>query len=357
MKRAEAEKLLGGYATGTLTGTERRTLFEAALEHQDLFDALADEETLRELLADPAARAQVLATLAPAPSKIVPFWRRPGVIGAAAGIIMATTAGLVVLRSPEAQRLPAVKPETTPAPIPAPAASAPASPEAKAAPPPAPKAVIPPKEEAVSRRAVAASAAGNVSLAPADPAPSVPAQAPSAAGVVGATATPPPLGEEARARAQSERYQMEARDQLSKKADAAGINRAAAMMERVSPAPVSARRMAAKTAAPPAAVSYASQAATPKWILEALSDGSTRVTVGAPREAHVVLLRRGPSGVEVLKPATAAASEPWQFQLRLAPGDALDLYVMDSPVADPVRLPETGPVDGFRARIHPPAKK
>ncbi|HEX4846198.1 MAG TPA: hypothetical protein VFV26_08265, partial [Geothrix sp.] len=105
MKRAEAEKLLGGYATGTLTESERRMLCEAALAHQDLFDALADEEALRELLADPAARAQLLAALAPsselAPPKVVPFWRRPGVIGAAAGLLVATTAGLVVLRSPE----------------------------------------------------------------------------------------------------------------------------------------------------------------------------------------------------------------------------------------------------------------
>lgn len=337
MKRAEAEKLLGGYATGTLTGTERRTLFEAALEHQALFDALADEEALRELLADPAARAHVLAALAPAPSKIVPFWRRPGVIGAAAGLLVATTAGLAILRSPEAQLPPAAKPEAAQAP----AASAPAAPEAKSIASSVPKVATRSKAAAEVRSAVETPAAG------------IPAPASASTQVVGGAAP----AEAARAGAQAERYQMEARDQLSKKAETAGTNQAAAMMEAVGPAPVPARRMAAKAAPLPAATSYAAVASAPVWTLEALPDGTTRVTVAAPREAHVVLLRRGPSGVEVLKPATASGSEPWQFQLRLVSGDALDLYVLDSPVADPARLPETGPVDGFRARIRPPAKK
>jgi hypothetical protein len=43
-------------------------------------------------------------------------------------------------------------------------------------------------------------------------------------------------------------------------------------------------------------------------------------------------------------------------ELRLAAGDVLDLYLLNAPVAEPARLPETGPVDGFRARIHPAAK-
>ncbi len=36
------EKLLGGYATGTLTGEEREALMQAALHDQALFDALMD---------------------------------------------------------------------------------------------------------------------------------------------------------------------------------------------------------------------------------------------------------------------------------------------------------------------------
>jgi len=52
----EIRKLLGGYATNTLTESERSALFEAALDDQDLFNALQDEQALKELLADPASR-------------------------------------------------------------------------------------------------------------------------------------------------------------------------------------------------------------------------------------------------------------------------------------------------------------
>jgi hypothetical protein len=64
--------MLGGYATGTLTGEERRALFETALEDQQLFDALAQEQPLRDLLRDPAVKAQLLAALGEAPAT----WRQ-----------------------------------------------------------------------------------------------------------------------------------------------------------------------------------------------------------------------------------------------------------------------------------------
>jgi hypothetical protein len=63
MNREEVQKLLGGYATGTLTPEEQQILFEAALDDQELFDALAKEQPLRDLLRDPAAKAEVLAAL------------------------------------------------------------------------------------------------------------------------------------------------------------------------------------------------------------------------------------------------------------------------------------------------------
>jgi len=44
MSRDEVQKLLGGYATGTLTPEEQQALFAAALEDQELFDALAHEQ-------------------------------------------------------------------------------------------------------------------------------------------------------------------------------------------------------------------------------------------------------------------------------------------------------------------------
>jgi hypothetical protein len=56
----DVRKLLGGYATGTLTEEEKRELFEAALRDDVLFAVLSDEQALKDVLDDPAARAQAL---------------------------------------------------------------------------------------------------------------------------------------------------------------------------------------------------------------------------------------------------------------------------------------------------------
>jgi len=63
MLREDLEKLLGGFATNTLTEEERKALFEAALTDQALFNALADEQALKELLDDPRSRQQLLVSL------------------------------------------------------------------------------------------------------------------------------------------------------------------------------------------------------------------------------------------------------------------------------------------------------
>jgi len=63
MKDEDIQNLLGGFATGTLTESERELLFGAALHNQELFNALADEEALREFLADPASRRRLLQAL------------------------------------------------------------------------------------------------------------------------------------------------------------------------------------------------------------------------------------------------------------------------------------------------------
>lgn len=91
MTRDDIDKLLGGYAAGTLTPGERQALFEAALEDQQLFENLATEEPLREILQDPAAKAQLLAALDERPA---PWYRRLvrpalGVAAAAAMVLMA----------------------------------------------------------------------------------------------------------------------------------------------------------------------------------------------------------------------------------------------------------------------------
>jgi hypothetical protein len=82
MSREEIEKLLGGYATGTLTGEERDALFAAALEDQVLFDLLAREEPLRELLEDPVAKARLHRALEESTVAWYRAWLRPALLGA-----------------------------------------------------------------------------------------------------------------------------------------------------------------------------------------------------------------------------------------------------------------------------------
>lgn len=91
MSREDVQKLLGGYATGTLTPEERQALFEAALEDQELFDALAREEALREVLSDPAARAQLLAAVDEAPAPWYRSWWRPVPMAVLATALLAVT--------------------------------------------------------------------------------------------------------------------------------------------------------------------------------------------------------------------------------------------------------------------------
>lgn len=93
MTPLEIRKLIGGYATGSLSDAERQLLFEAALEDQQLFDELMGEHALKELLEEPGARARLIAALAPAAAPRKPFWIRISPWVAAAG---ATAAGVVL---------------------------------------------------------------------------------------------------------------------------------------------------------------------------------------------------------------------------------------------------------------------
>src|SRR5206468_3065536 len=77
MSRDDIQKLLGGYATGTLTPEEQQALFEAALDDQDLFDQLAREQALRDLLCDPAAKAHLLIAIDSKPPRWWAGWWRP----------------------------------------------------------------------------------------------------------------------------------------------------------------------------------------------------------------------------------------------------------------------------------------
>jgi hypothetical protein len=186
MSRDEARKLLGGYATGSLTEAERRALFEAALEDQDLFDELAGEQALKEVLDEPGARQRLLTALEP-PRHRAWLW---GWAGAAA--TLAIVIGIVVsqrtppapqqiaqvLKSPEPVVTPAPPPAVAPlAPTPAPALRK-VSPPAPPPEPPAETKAEPKKEEAVAEQlqqakpqADAAAIRGFVAGAPAAAAP------------------------------------------------------------------------------------------------------------------------------------------------------------------------------------------
>jgi len=132
MSREDIQKLLGGYATGTLSAAERSALFEAALEDQELFDALAKEEALRDVLDYPSARQQLIAALSPAREPYAArFWRvlrRPAALAMAGGAaVLLIVAGLVLRQTKHPARRDAIVAEAVP----------PSAPSLKAIEPPA----------------------------------------------------------------------------------------------------------------------------------------------------------------------------------------------------------------------------
>src|SRR5229473_746988 len=100
MTNEEIRKLLGGYATNTLTDAERKVLFEAALDNQELFNAMQEEQALKDLLSDPISREQVRQALAtPAPAKqAVDWWSHWWLWGSAASAVVAAILIVVVIR-------------------------------------------------------------------------------------------------------------------------------------------------------------------------------------------------------------------------------------------------------------------
>lgn len=371
MKPTEAEKVLGGYATGTLTEAERTTLFAAALDHQEVFDTLVGEEALRELLSDPAVKAHLLAALsAPSAGKVFPYWRRTGLLGAAASLLVASLAGIAYLRSPDkvapplhqvAEKDPAGK--AIAAPLPAQAPSPPA------------RTRIPAEK---------AKAAAPLRLdAPPPPPPAEPAPQRGAAQATGA---PVPAADAFREKAAQVR-RTEAQDNLDRKAETPRPATAAVMEVVTAPVAKKAKAAPAREDAPAAAsrgvisgvvggvAAAPAQAKTvghaalgsitlvpaPTWVLESLTSGATRATVTAAKRLTPVLLKRHGAAVVVVAPLPEPVDfegwARWQFETRLDVGDVLDLYLPAEPVANPATLPETGPSGGFRARIHPAAKK
>ncbi|HLG95078.1 MAG TPA: hypothetical protein VKX49_02070 [Bryobacteraceae bacterium] len=165
MSQEEIRKLLGGYATNTLSESERNALFEAALENQELFNALQQEQTLKSLLANPAARAEIRQALERRHSGTVRWWASSGAIAA-----LAAAAVLFIVFRPHPAR-------TLEPPVQvASAERAPASPpvsdsnESKTPPVPAPKQPMPKRQ---ARTAAAQSEPPRSDL-PADGVPAAP---------------------------------------------------------------------------------------------------------------------------------------------------------------------------------------
>jgi hypothetical protein len=365
MRRREAEKLLGGFATGTLTEAERRGLFTAALEDQVLFNALADEEALRELLADPEARQALLARLAEKDRRpVVPFWRRPTALGVAASLMVATLAGLAYLRSPEhaarrslAQE--ASRPGTT-APAPAaaavPALAAPERPAKLATPATAPREtakLVTEAKVAEARQQNSLDRAGTA-RAKAEAAPSRKDE-PVAEGVARApmpsqAQIPMPASVPTRASGQvlggaisADAYR---RTEAPKPASSAavevvGATRGAGALEYGQEASKAKKVAASK----------------PVWYFEPAPGERARLKVAWPSSQYLYLLKRGPSGVEVLKPGFAHIGEEGldeaTFEFRWGSQEVLDLYLTGDPVKTPATLPAEGPFTGFRRRIQP----
>lgn len=281
--------LLGGYATDNLSPEERRALFTAALEDPDLFAALADEEALRDLLSDPKASLRVRAALAP---RVRPLWRRPLVLGSAAGLLFVASTTALLWRdhpTPTATTLP----KSLPAPEPAPAA-APAPPRPPAPPPARSRTAVPPPalEEAPAF----------LHLAPAEAPLGVPAERKGAS----------PKALEGLASRSAERF--------------AGVQ---ALADE----------------------SSAIRALSPRLTL--LPEGRFRLEAPPPGAWHPYLLRRRGSTVELVPGRRDPDSGDLRFEGQLQPGDALDYYLLEAPAPEPAALPAEGPVKGQRQRVYP----
>ena len=158
MTAQEARRLLGGYATATLTPEEMRALFAAALEDQELFNELNREQVLRDVLDDRSARQEVLAAMARADALSAPVrrwhWYRWALAGVAASAVIALGITFWILERPPVERpnssvakLQEPQPAALPPPVPQPQMRAPARRHIQRAEQPAPP---PPQAQAAA---------------------------------------------------------------------------------------------------------------------------------------------------------------------------------------------------------------
>jgi hypothetical protein len=168
MNPEDVRKLIGGYATGSLSEAERKLLFEAAMQDQELFDELAGEHALKEILEEPGARQRLLAALEQKSGVV--WWSRPWPWMTAA--VTVAIAIIVVV----SQRIPPPPPrpqEIAQVMKPAEPVAAPPPPQ----PAPAPRKVSPPPARETSADAIAEARADKAEpQALADAAPAAPPQ-------------------------------------------------------------------------------------------------------------------------------------------------------------------------------------
>jgi hypothetical protein len=196
VSREEVRKLIGGYATGSLSAAERKLLFEAALQDQELFDELAHEQELKELIETPGVRERLLSALQPRQTARPAWWARPwswiGVAGAlsAAMVVWIVSTGRtpqpVEVASVEAPGPPAEK-AAAPSVAPPPAVSGRAAAKAGAAPQPSEEPAAGPAEQELAKTEAAGAATAPFAAPPAEAAaaPLQLEQPPAAAGRAG----------------------------------------------------------------------------------------------------------------------------------------------------------------------------
>jgi hypothetical protein len=174
MNPEDVRKLIGGYATGSLSEAERKLLLEAALQDDELFDELAGEQVLKEILEEPGARQRLLSALGAEPKPIqAPWWSRPWPWMGAAVSIAVTIIIVVAQRTPPppppqevAQVLTAERLQEAPAPPP------PVPIQRKVPPPPqAPPAAKPSVDAIAEERADKVAPQALADAAPPPPAP------------------------------------------------------------------------------------------------------------------------------------------------------------------------------------------
>jgi hypothetical protein len=106
--RDDIRRLMGAYATGSLTDAERKALFEAALDDQDLFDEPAREQAVKDVIAEPGVRDRLIAGLPRVDSQPVATaggWKKPLAWGLSAAFVLSMSiAAVMITRSTDTRQ-------------------------------------------------------------------------------------------------------------------------------------------------------------------------------------------------------------------------------------------------------------